>query len=102
MPFTDTGALGGDRGAASLPGSRRSGGSTNVKGSRNGSAPSARASIGSVRAAAANPDFDFRYDASLPGYIYNLSTKGLATGTWALNFTIPGDPTSHSVQFDVR
>src|SRR5207253_2724750 len=64
MPFTDTGALGGARGAASLPGSRRSGGSTNVKGSRNGSAPSARASIGSVRAAAAKPDFDFFREAA--------------------------------------
>jgi hypothetical protein len=35
----------------------------------------------------ANPDFDFRYDASLGGYIYNLSTKNLAVGTWRLTFT---------------
>ena len=50
----------------------------------------------------ANPDNDFRYDATLNGYIFNLSTKGLATGTWLLNFNVSGDPISHSVQFDVK
>jgi hypothetical protein len=50
----------------------------------------------------ANPDNNFRYDAGLVGYIYNLSTKGLATGTWVLSFTVTGDPTTHTVQFDVR
>jgi hypothetical protein len=50
----------------------------------------------------ANPDAGFRYDATLNGYIFNLSTKGLATGTWILRFTVPGDPVSHAVQFDVR
>jgi hypothetical protein len=46
----------------------------------------------------ANPDSDFRYDATLAGYIYNLQT----TGTWKLTFTVTGDPTAYSVQFDVR
>ena len=50
----------------------------------------------------ANPDRAFRYDASLDGYIYNLSTKGLTTGTWALTFTVNGDPVPHQVTFDVR
>jgi hypothetical protein len=51
---------------------------------------------------AANPDTDFRYDASLAGYIYNLKTTGLTTGTWQLNFTTTGDGVSHAVTFDVR
>ena len=41
----------------------------------------------------ANPDNDFRFDSTLGstgGYIFNLSTKGLATGTYNLNFTIKG------------
>lgn len=50
----------------------------------------------------ANPDSRFRYDADLAGYIYNLSTKGLTPGTWALSFTVAGDPVAHTVQFDVR
>ena len=53
----------------------------------------------------ANPDNDFRYDTTLGGnggYIYNLSTKNLTTGTWALSFTASGDPIIHTVQFDVR
>ena len=29
----------------------------------------------------ANPDWDFRYDADIAGYIHNLSTGGLALGT---------------------
>jgi hypothetical protein len=51
---------------------------------------------------AANPDNDFRYDASLAGYVYNLKTAGLTTGTWQLNFTTSGDGVSHSVRFDIR
>jgi hypothetical protein len=53
----------------------------------------------------ANPDFDFRYDASLGGtggYIYNLKTTGLGTGTYAVTFSVAGDPTTHTVQFQVR
>jgi microsomal dipeptidase-like Zn-dependent dipeptidase len=50
----------------------------------------------------ANPDNAFRYDASLAGYIYNLSTKGFVTGTYALSFTATGDPTIHTVQFQLR
>jgi len=40
----------------------------------------------------ANPDFDFRYDPTLPGYIYNLSLKGISTGSYNLNFMVSGDP----------
>lgn len=48
----------------------------------------------------ANPDFDFRFDSN--GYIYNLSLKGIGTGTYNLNFTVSGDPVSHSVPFQVK
>jgi hypothetical protein len=57
------------------------------------------------------PDYDFRFDLSLGpsgGYIFNLSTKtlptGSAMGTWLLKFTVSGEPagTFHTVQFDVR
>jgi hypothetical protein len=43
----------------------------------------------------ANPDNGFRFDGTLGptgGYIFNLSTKGLKTGTYRLNFTVGGDP----------
>ena len=50
----------------------------------------------------ANPDFDFRYDASLNGYIFNLSTKGYSTGTYNLNFTAGADPATHSATFGVK
>ena len=51
----------------------------------------------------ANPDSDFRFDSGLQGYIFNLSTRDLSTGTWKLSFTVNGqsDP-SYSVTFDVR
>jgi microsomal dipeptidase-like Zn-dependent dipeptidase len=53
-------------------------------------------------AGSANPDDAFRYDAALGGYIFNLKTTGFQTGTYALSFTASGDPTSHTVQFQVR
>ena len=48
----------------------------------------------------ANPNNQFRYADGT--YVFNLSTKGLMRGTYALTFTIGGDPTPHSVQFQVR
>jgi microsomal dipeptidase-like Zn-dependent dipeptidase len=50
----------------------------------------------------ANPDFDFRYDSALGGYIFNLSTKGYGAGTYVLNFTAGSDPTTHAASFAVR
>ena len=50
----------------------------------------------------ANPDFDFRYDAGIAGYIFNLSTKGYGAGSYVLNFTASGDPTVHTAAFAVR
>jgi sugar lactone lactonase YvrE len=53
----------------------------------------------------ANPDMDFRFDSTLGpsgGYILNLKTTGLSTGTWLLSFTAGGDPLTHTVSFQVR
>lgn len=52
----------------------------------------------------ANPDNDFRFDATLGptgGYIFNLSTGGLASGTYSLQFIAGSDPATHSVNFGV-
>ena len=53
-----------------------------------------------------SPDDNFRYDATLGGdggYIYNLSTKDLSTGTWVLSFTVNGvDLGAYAVRFDVK
>jgi len=44
----------------------------------------------------------FRFDPTLPGYITNVSTKGLAPGSYVLEFTISGsDTTVHTAPFTV-
>jgi hypothetical protein len=53
-----------------------------------------------VDAGDANPDDNFRYAGG--SYLYNLKTTGLTTGTWQLTFTVAGDPSTHSIQFQVR
>jgi hypothetical protein len=53
----------------------------------------------------ANPDNQFRFDASVGAggaYVFNLSTANLAQGTYGLVFTISGDTTTHMVQFQVK
>jgi hypothetical protein len=53
----------------------------------------------------ANPDYNFRYDETLGGtggYIFNLSLKGYATGTYVLRFMAGNDPSLHEVQFQVK
>lgn len=53
----------------------------------------------------ANPDNDFRFDSTLGsagGYIFNLSTKGLTTGTYNLSFTVTGDSVVYTVPFQVK
>jgi hypothetical protein len=53
----------------------------------------------------ANPDNDFRFDPTLGptgGYIFNLSTKGLATGSYNLNFTVTGDSFIYPAPFQVK
>jgi predicted acyl esterase len=43
----------------------------------------------------------FRYDASSQQYIFNLSTKGLSTGTWSLKVTLDDD-TSYTTRISLR
>lgn len=53
----------------------------------------------------ANPDNDFRFDPMLGsggGYIFNLKTSGLGTGTYNLQFTAGNDPVPHAAQFEVK
>lgn len=53
----------------------------------------------------ANPENDFRFDSALGnsgGYIYNLTTKGLAAGTYRVRMTIGGDSKVYSVTFQVK
>jgi hypothetical protein len=55
----------------------------------------------------ANPGDNFRFDAGLGGsggYIFNLSTRGLGTGTFSVELNVTGDPTVHTgdVVFQVR
>jgi hypothetical protein len=53
----------------------------------------------------ANPDNNFRYDPALGatgGYIYNLSTKDLTTGSYTLNFTVGANPARYTVPFQVQ
>jgi sugar lactone lactonase YvrE len=60
---------------------------------------------GSVQDAGnANPDDDFRFDSTIGGgeYIFNLSTKGLPTGTYNLNFVVTGDSSVYTAPFQVR
>ena len=52
----------------------------------------------------ANPDDYFRFDPTLEGggYIYNLSTRGLASGTYGITFEVSGDLTKYYAPFKVR
>jgi probable HAF family extracellular repeat protein len=50
----------------------------------------------------ANPDGDFRYDAGIAGYVYNLSTRGLGIGTYALEFTVAGASHVYEVSFQLQ
>ena len=55
----------------------------------------------------ANPDANFRFEATLGGsggYIFNLRTTGLTTGTYVLRFTVSGDAVPHRSEalFQVR
>ena len=52
-----------------------------------------------------NEEGAFRYDVELGdggGYLFNLSTRGLEPGEYALVFTVDGDPTRHLTTFQVR
>jgi len=66
---------------------------------------STSASTDVIDAGNANPDADFRFDATLGsagGYIFNLQTTGLTVGTYSLVFRAGSDPTLHNAYFQVR
>jgi probable HAF family extracellular repeat protein len=50
-----------------------------------------------------NPDGNFRFDPALGGggYIFNLSTAGLSTGTYALRFTVGGGAIEYAAGFQI-
>jgi len=52
----------------------------------------------------ANPDYNFRYIGDTGGsYIFNLSTKGLSAGTYALAFYVGSNhSSSYAVRFEVK
>jgi hypothetical protein len=50
----------------------------------------------------ANPDYDFRYDQGLDGYIFNLKTTGYETGTYQLSFIAGNSSVIYLVGFQVR
>jgi streptogramin lyase len=53
----------------------------------------------------ANPDNDFRFDPTLGetgGYVFNLKTTGLTTGTYKLDFVVTGDSARYSAPFQVK
>ena len=65
---------------------------------------SANASASVEDSGNANPDGNFRFTSldGAAGYIFNLSTKGLAQGTYEVTFHVSGDPMPHTVQFQTR
>ena len=52
----------------------------------------------------ANPDDDFRFTTfdGAGGYVFNLKTTGLTTGTYVLVFKAGGDPVTHGVRFQIK
>ncbi len=49
----------------------------------------------------ANPNDQFRYDSSLQGYIFNLSTKDLGAGEYDFSWMAGDDPTTHVLNFQL-
>lgn len=47
----------------------------------------------------ANPTNDFLFNSGQGGYIYVLNTKPLSAGSYTLEFTVTGDPITHSAPF---
>jgi len=66
---------------------------------------STSASAAVIDAGQSNPDQDFRFDASLGGsggYIFNLKTMGLVTGSYELQFTVGTGQRRYSVPLQIR
>lgn len=52
----------------------------------------------------ANPDDNFRFTNfdGAGGYVYNLRTTGLTSGSYVVIFKARNDPTTHAAQFQIR
>ena len=62
-------------------------------------ADGSRTQVALQDAGGSNPDNQFRYDAALGGYVFNLSTRGLGAGTYAFDWMAGDDPTTHELGF---
>jgi hypothetical protein len=49
-----------------------------------------------------NPDQTFRFDASVEGYVFNLSTKGFAAGSYSVTVDVGGSGQYLQVPFSLR
>jgi hypothetical protein len=52
-----------------------------------------------VPTSTANPTNDFLFNSGSGGYVYILNAKPLASGSYTLEFTVSGDPITHSAAF---
>jgi hypothetical protein len=50
----------------------------------------------------ANPTNDFLFNSGQGGYTYVLNTKTLSAGSYTLEFTVAGDPITHSAPFTLN
>jgi hypothetical protein len=48
-----------------------------------------------------NPNDQFRYDPTIGGYIFNLSTEALSAGSYAFDWTAGTDPTTHELKLSL-
>jgi uncharacterized delta-60 repeat protein len=62
-------------------------------------ADGSRTQVSLQDAGGSNPNDLFRYDSSIGGYIFNLSTKGLGAGTYVFDWMAGDDPTTHELGF---
>jgi hypothetical protein len=62
-------------------------------------ADQSRTQVSLQDAGGSNPNDLFRYDSSIGGYIFNLSTKGLGAGTYVFDWMAGDDPTTHELGF---
>ena len=49
-----------------------------------------------------NPTNDFLFNSGFGGYTYILNVHGFPPGSYTLEFTVSGDPVTHSAPFDLK
>jgi hypothetical protein len=63
---------------------------------------SSQASSSVDSSGSSNPDLNFRFDAALNGYVFNLKTSGLSTGSYLLRYVVGDSAEVYSTGFQVR